>query len=279
MARHNKKRNVGLIYELLIQRLSKAVVENDTRKISAIQEIIKSRFKKGTELYKEFRLFNALVATSGITEQLAYRILNEAKTASKDHDSRQLDREKSFLIKDVNHKLNEDSFYNTKVKNYPVYASAQQLFNGWRGDDIGISEIALHESTVHSWLMRDESQDNVSSHKTPKVNDLTFRIMQEKFEQKYGASLNKNQVNILKLYCEGNNEKLIAYSSTLSAQLKRHVNKYKKTSNDTFLVEKVSRANTTITEHTFSTNAESVSRIMTLAQLLAEMKEITNVKN
>jgi ribosomal protein S13 len=279
VARHNKKRNVGLIYELLIQRLSRAVVENDAKKIATVQEIIKNRFKKGTELYKEFRLFNALVATSGVSEQLAYRILNEAKAASSDHNHKLLDKEKSLLIRDVNHKLNETNFYNVKVKNYPVYASAQQLFNGWRGDDISITEIAKHEATVHSWLIRDENNDNLEEHTTPQVNDLTFHIMQEKFEQKYGTSLSKEQTSILKLYCEGDNKGLSKTATEISKQLSRQINKYEKKSRDNFLVEKIQRVNSSVDGYVFSSDIDDVSKMMTLAQLLSEIREITNVNN
>ncbi len=279
MARHNKKRNVGLIYELLIQRLSRAIVENDKKKVTIIQGIIKNRFKKGTELYKEFRLFNALVTTSGASEQLAYRILNEAQIASRDHDGKLLDREKSLLIKDVNHKLNEANFYNTKVKNYPVYASAQQLFNGWRGADLGIAEIAKHEMTVHSWLVRCDDKTSIEDHKTPHVNNLTFNVMQEKFEKKYGSSLTGEQSELLRLYCEGNQAGLVACSREISRQLSRQIAKYKKNSRDNFLVEKVNRVNAAINDQELSTDINDVSKMMTMAQLLAEIREFTNVNN
>ena len=70
MARHNKKRNVGLIYELLIRRLSRAVVEQDNSKIRTVKQIINTRFKPGTELYKEFRLFNAITSTNSVSDQI-----------------------------------------------------------------------------------------------------------------------------------------------------------------------------------------------------------------
>ena len=278
MARHNKKRNVGLIYELLIHRLSKAVVENDRKTIETVQEIINNRFKKGTELYKEFRLFNAIVKTSGMTEQLSFRILNEARAASTDHDPALLDREKSLLIKDINHRLNEAGFYHTKISNYPVLASAQQLFNNWRNPaGSNIAEVAKHEATVQRWLMRENATNTVDDQKTPGVNDLTFQLMQEKFESKYGNSLSDVQGRILKLYCEGDETALLAEIDNIKQDIGRQVKKYSKSSADKFLLEKVSKAHTVVTESKFSCNAEAVSRVMLLEQLATELKGVTGV--
>lgn len=277
MARHNKKRNVGLIYEQLVNRLSSAIVENDEKTKNVINNIISNRFKKGTELYKEFRLFNALVQTSGLTEQLAFRILDEAKKASKDHDAKQLTREKSMLIKDINYNLNEAGFYNTKVKNYQVLASAQQLFNLWRNDSTNVSDISLHESTVHNWLIRDDSPATIEEQKTSSVNDLTVRIMQEKLQTKYGNAFSDRQSRIIKLYSEGNTEKLISEANDIYSDVKRLTKKYKKTSADKFLLEQVTKAEAVIVETKFTPNADSVARVMLLDQLVNELEGMTNV--
>ena len=61
MTKHNKKRNVGIIYELFSRYISELVLEGDKKRIKSATKILEKRFKKGTELYKEFRLFNALV--------------------------------------------------------------------------------------------------------------------------------------------------------------------------------------------------------------------------
>jgi len=277
VARHNKKRNVGLIYEQLVSRLSSAIVENDEKTVTTINNIISSRFKKGTELYKEFRLFNALVQTSGLTEQLAFRILDEAKKASKDHNAKQLTREKSMLIKDINYNLNESGFYNTKVENYQVLASAQQLFNLWRSDSNDVSDISLHESTIQSWLTRNTEQPTIEEQKTQSVNDLTVKIMQEKLQAKYGNAFSDRQSKIIKLYSEGNTEKLINEAENVYSDVRRLTKKYKKTSVDKFLLEQVTKAESVITETKFTPDTDSVAKVMLLDQLVNELEGMTNV--
>ena len=84
MARnHNKKRNIGLMYELLLRYISSSLVEDKKKDAQTALDIVSSRFNQDTELYKEFRLFNALVKTSVPSDSLATRILAEAKKAAK----------------------------------------------------------------------------------------------------------------------------------------------------------------------------------------------------
>ena len=80
---HNKKRNVGIIYEQLILTISKAIVENNLEDASRAKGIIKKYFKPGTELYKEHKLFQALIKPEINDASLATAILGEAKKASR----------------------------------------------------------------------------------------------------------------------------------------------------------------------------------------------------
>ena len=280
MARHNKKRNVGLVYELLVRRLSKAVVEQDGQKIKKITKIIETRFKPGTELYKEFRLFNAITQTNDVSDSIAFRILDESKKVSQDHNARLLDIEKSRLIKDINHQLNENQFYDTKIENYSLYASAQQLFNSWRSKAANIAEVAKHEETVRSWLVKPNTLEPLKSHKTKGVNNVTVRVMQEKFEQRYRGTLNSGQQELLRLFCEGNDQKLISYMSKINNDLNEKIKSTKKhMKTDRLLSEKVDRVSSCTIGKIESCTIEEVSRCMTLAQLLSELQEFENVKS
>ena len=48
--KHNKKRNVGIIYELLLKYISKNILEGNKVEAKKATRIVESRFKKGTEL-------------------------------------------------------------------------------------------------------------------------------------------------------------------------------------------------------------------------------------
>ena len=110
MTRHNKKRNSGLLYELLIRKISRSLVEGDNKSASISKSIVKKYFNAGTELHKEYRLINALVNVPVGSESIATAVLSEAREASKKFDSKALKIEKSNLIREINHEFNKDDF-------------------------------------------------------------------------------------------------------------------------------------------------------------------------
>ena len=135
---HNKKRNIGLLYEFLIKTISNALVENDKQKSAKALKIIKQSFKPGTELYKEFRLINSLMRTTVSSEAVAASIMSEAKMAARTHDVNLLDHQKSILIRNINHQLRDENFYDQYVNEYKMFATLQSLINNWRnpGSDL-----------------------------------------------------------------------------------------------------------------------------------------------
>ena len=74
--KHNKKRNVGLIHEQLIRFASQNLVQGDKSKANLAINILENNFVEGSELHREFRLFNALVHTHVPTADLAKQIIS-----------------------------------------------------------------------------------------------------------------------------------------------------------------------------------------------------------
>ena len=196
---HNKKRNVGIIYEQLVRKVSEALVKGDSDRADVVLGILKRNFKKDTELYKEFRLFNALVKTTVSSDSIATRILSEAKSAAQDHDSSQLRKEKSRLIKEINHVLDDPAFYKTRVDDYRTYATIQTLLNDWRsGPKSDISRVALYEDQIHSWLITEKKSVKLEDLRSNNIDKLTVKIMREKFNKRYGASLSEGQRSLIR---------------------------------------------------------------------------------
>ena len=124
---HQKKRNTVLVYEFLVRYISKSLVEGEQKKSSTALRIIKKHFKPGTLLYKEFRLINSLMKMNGISEHSAASIIQEAKKEARKYNTKDLDREKSLLIRSINHGLNEKMFYDQNIEDYTMLASTQTL--------------------------------------------------------------------------------------------------------------------------------------------------------
>ena len=135
MSKHNKKRNVGIIYELFLRHIGSLILKNDKKSVGKATKIIENRFRKGTELYKEFRIFNALINSSIESEKLACDLIQESKNQAKSINQKKLQREKSFLIKEINYYLDDKNFYYRSIPNYRQYANLQNLINEWNKDE------------------------------------------------------------------------------------------------------------------------------------------------
>ena len=198
---HNKKRNIGIIYELLLRSISESLVTGDMTGAQRSLNILDKSFKEGTEIYKEFRLFNALANSTVSDTTVAAAILSEAKSAARRSNPRVLQHEKSHLIKEINYNLKDDSFYYRKIPHYRDYASIQILLNEWRKkDNSSLTKMIEYESKVVERLLLEKDIKSIESEVNPNVDSLVSKIMTEKFNNKYGEKLLPEQKEIIKSY-------------------------------------------------------------------------------
>lgn len=199
---HNKKRNSMLLYEFLVQTISKSLIDDDKKKSSAALKILRKHYKPGTQLYKEFRLINALAKTTVSSEHVAASILKEAKAAatSMDHDS--LDREKSLLIRNINHNINDENFYDQHVNEYRVFATMQTLINEWKSPNKDLLKVAQYEDQIMKWLVTEKetpTEQTISEDTTGSAR-LLMKVMTKKLNEKYSGVLNEQQKSLIKAY-------------------------------------------------------------------------------
>jgi len=276
---HNKKRNVGIIYEQLLRKVSSALIEKDQRTAETAIAILKDNFKPGTELYKEFRVFNALVKTRIRSETLACRILDEAKKAARDHHPAKLRAEKSALIKEINYKLSDCNFYRQRVKDYRSYATIQQLMNYWRsGENADLSRVTQYENNTVEWLLSDRDSVKLEEQKDSDVNALTVKIMTEKFNSKYGAVLNEQQRKIIQEYSlrDGTNSdtEFISYLSSTKKSTLAALQRYSLICENHTLNEKMRSVIEGIKAFDPNTvDDESLAKYLLLSKLGQELKE------
>ncbi len=201
---HNKKRNVGLLYEFLIKVISQSLVDGDKQRSTAALNVIKRYFKPGTELYREFRLINSLVRTTVSSESIAASIIQEAKVAARTHNIKQLDKEKSILISTINKSIKDDNFYDQHVNEYKIFATIYSLLNDWRSDDKNLGRQAQYEDQLLKWLTTDKSSltetSTSISNESPGTARLLMKVMMKKLNEKYAGVLNDEQKGIIRAY-------------------------------------------------------------------------------
>jgi hypothetical protein len=257
---HNKKRNVGLVYEFLVRYISRALVEGRQDDAESAVKILNRRFKPGTQIYSEFRLFNSLLTTTVSSANVVNSIITEARNAAKRVNLKKLDKEKSILIREINHGLRDPIFFKQQVPEYKIYATIQTLLNDWRaGGAVDIAKMATYEDGLTRWILREKVElPDLNDHKDKDVNTVVVDIMVEKLGQKYSGILTTPQRDLIKTYAASSH---YGDGSDVSKMMKRvrsdalsAMREFTSTSDtDEILTEKLSKAVLLIESGNFTT--------------------------
>lgn len=270
MAKHNKKRNVGVIHEQLVRYIGSAIISGDTKRAESAVAIVTNHFKAGSELYREFRLFNALVNVPMENVELSKLVINEAKNAAKEHDKTKLTCEKSNLIKSINHILSEEKFYDIRVPNYTLYATVQSLLDSWRGNsNLNINESAIFESQLISWVSRKvikESDENI------KNDPLVYKIMMKKFQEKYGNTLLDSQKKIVQSSLTKESKILVKELESARKDSLLSLLEFKQSCKNSYLLEKIDNVIKNIEDFKPTDEAANLSKTLQLLELVSELK-------
>ena len=277
--KHNKKRNVGIIYELFVKHIASCIIENDKDSAKVATTIMEKRFAKGTELYREFRLFNALATSNISSTTAAAAILTEAKNAARRSDSVNLDREKSALIKDINYKINNKNFYYRNVSNYSEYANIQNLLNEWRKeDDSNLKKIVEFEKKAIDWLVTEQSEERIEDVQNvveqSQSDKLVFNLMTKKLNEKY-SHMSQDQKEIIKNYAfynESNKEKLVEYLENKKSQTLKSLEAFRNTNTNKIVNGKIDEVSSRIKNlNTTDVSDSSIVKFLTLTNLVSEI--------
>jgi hypothetical protein len=271
MAKHNKKRNVGLIHEQLVRYVASSLIAEDKRSAEKAVQLIAKHFKPGTELYKEFRLFNAMVNIPVSSRSLAERVLVESKRAAKGHSSQKLRREKSLLIKDINLQLAESRrFYDIKIENYKLFATVQSVLNEWRGArKLDLTTRARYEEAIVEWLARETEEVQQESIGT---DPLVRKIMYQKFEDKYKDQLSQEQKSILECSILGSEEQFVKIIQETKQKALKQLKDFDKSCDNKLLRENIGTVRSRIEALPEQKSDEVIAKTLHLVHLIEEMQ-------
>jgi hypothetical protein len=270
---HNKKRNVGIIYEQLVLKLSEALIENNDTEFRKIKKILKKHYSKDSELYKEFRLLNSLAVTNIEAPSLATRILGETRSAARRIKSKRLELERSQLIKEINHSMGSD-FYKKKISNYRDLATIQRLLDEYRKwENADPKFLNEYESKVHKILLEHKQTKKLEEMKDPEVNPLVLKIMTEKFNSLYSEELTTRQIAILKEWSfNKGSEKLSRMCKAVQQSAVTEINKFQKANDNKIVDTKISTVLTEIKEVSFENlNDDLISKALIMCKIKDEL--------
>lgn len=229
--KHNKFKNTGILFELLVRQIASDTVSN---KDSAAINLVKKYFNK-TELSKEYKLYQALIIPKSLSEAKAETFINTTLDASLRLNKTSLRKEKYNLIKDIREHYNIEEFFKAKINHYKQYAAAYNLIEAHNSlefiepQDIIDNKVTLLEHITRKEVNKEGVKDRVMEEylKMDKgTRILAYRVLLEKFNNKY-STLSDSQKLVLKEYINNitNTTKLREYVNNNFEYIATELNK------------------------------------------------------
>jgi len=199
--KHSKYKNTGILFELLVRQITTDTLEG---KDSPAKNILQKYFVK-SELGREYKLYESLLKKTSLTEAKASLIISTLLESSKTLNRGALKRQKYNLINEIKKHYDLVKFFNHKLPNYKPFAAFYTLTELLNLDNPNPNQLIQNKVTILEHLtiasikenkVRDEIMEEITD-KDTKL--LTYKILMEKFNDKYGDLAVKQKL-ILKEY-------------------------------------------------------------------------------
>lgn len=225
--KHNKLRNTGILFELLVRQITADTLSG---KESPAINILKKYFTK-TELGREYKLYELLNKNTNLTESKANIVIDTILETSKQLNKSALKRQKYNLIKEIKDNYNLDDFFKTKISQYKTYASLYTIIEAidnknYIPDQLINNKINILEHLTSSKII-DKEKDTIIenySKQDKDVRTLAYKLLLEKFNDKY-SNFNIRQKQVLKEYITSvdNTPKLKEFYNTKIREIKKEL--------------------------------------------------------
>jgi len=126
--RHNKIRNTGILFELLVRKITSDALEN--RKSDTAIKLMREYFNSKTELGKELILYRSFFNVQNLSEEKAFQLVGLISEQRKRLNENMLSTQKYNLIKEIKKFYDLKEFLDARIPSYKVYASIYKMFDG-----------------------------------------------------------------------------------------------------------------------------------------------------
>jgi hypothetical protein len=280
--KHNKFRNTGVLFELLVRQIaSDTLANNDSKAV----KIVKKYFHN-SEMAKEHKLYHTILTAPRLSEGKAEALVNITIDLAKKLNKETLLKEKYNLIKEVKKHYNLESFFKSTVNNYKTLAAAYTLFEAAMEDKfVEPKQLVLNKLTLMEHITKKVLVENTNTEveqtlakEDKNVRILAYRMLIEKFNSKY-STLSNRQKSVLKEFINN-----ISNPEYLKTYINENLNKVKTELND--LVKQVDDKTTEIKLNEVITLIKPISNkssvkdehLVALLQYQQLAEEIKNVK-
>ncbi len=191
--KHNKKKNVAIIFDILLLECAKFKLQNNIDKVNSIERILKKHFSKDSILLKEYSFYNILSTVDfEMGFERAKSILNEVKKEHNKLDKNLLNEKLEALKTDLNNEFDKN-FYENFVNNYKIYATIYNVLNESNVDVY--SKVRLEEKIINNMMLKDKTESNDY---LVDVDTIKFNKEFEKFNNKIDQLLPEQKTFLYK---------------------------------------------------------------------------------
>jgi len=209
---HNKKRNTALIYEVIINELTKASLKKDAQKKDKIVMVLKEFFGKGKILSKELDIYKSLADSIYPSRELAEKVLSESKRQFRALDRKKVFNEQTRLINKINKSLTKD-VWNNYIFSFKKVATLNQVLQS----DLPPKKQVVLESKLIESLLEPKGVEK----KFPKVNNLAMKKFIENFNDKYTEQLDEAQKQFLNKYIMSHVDGGLEFKASIYTEIDR----------------------------------------------------------
>ena len=280
--KHNKYKNTGILFELLVRQITSDTVSG---KNSPAINLIRKYFSK-TELAKEYKLYQTLVDSKVINEAKAETLINTTLELSTRLNRSNLRRDKYNLIKEIKAQYDIEEFFKAKINNYTQLAAVYNILEAKNAtefinpDQIIENKNTLLEHIVRKDVVKVENKDQVLEEYATMDNStklLVYKILLEKFNEKY-VSLSPKQKSVLKEYINNisNTVKLREFVNENFESLRNELAKLNESVTDKTTQIKINEVITFLQplDKKVSVKDEHIVSLLQYHQLVTELKSI-----
>lgn len=205
--RHSKFRNTGILFELLTKQVTADIIAG--HETSVAKDILHKYFRENTELGEEWQLYSSLLNEKIKDESHAERFLNVVLEARKKLNNKKLTQLKFDLIKEVKESYPIEEMLKAPVRNYRVLASIYKIFEDVVSSDckFDVKEVYQSKNCIVEHVVDKprvtRSEDELINYYQTQNEDirlLTYKLLVEKFNEKYSAVLDDGQKLVLREY-------------------------------------------------------------------------------
>lgn len=228
--RHSKFKNTGILFELLTKQVTADIISGKSASIA--KDLLYKYFKETTELGREWQLYNAILTEKIKDETHAERFFSVILESRKKLNNKKLDLLKYNLIKEIKNSYPIEQMLKTPIRNYRVLASIFKVFEDATSTDykFDVKEIYQAKNCIVEHIIdkpksinSDEDFINYYKSQSEDIRLLTYKLLCEKFNEKYSSVLDDEQKEVLREYiCN------VANTNKFDVFVKNKINSIKK---------------------------------------------------